>query len=84
MKEIWNKMLEIVAKIFQLLSGTLFFFTTKYATIRIIIYSCSGTVEDLHTRFTGVYMKRGKPTATIQEQFGINVTFPGTTEYKDR
>ena len=43
-----------------------------------------GTAQSMHVRFNGAEFHKGPMTKSIQEQCGINMTFPGKTEYMDR
>ena len=43
-----------------------------------------GTAQSMHARFNGAEFHKGPMTKSIQEQCGINMTFPGKTEYMDR
>ena len=38
----------------------------------------------MHVRFNGADCHKGPMTKSIQEQCGINMTFPGKTGYMDR
>eukprot|EP00918_Siedleckia_nematoides_P046325 GHVU01101540.1.p1 GENE.GHVU01101540.1~~GHVU01101540.1.p1 ORF type:complete len:318 (+),score=24.29 GHVU01101540.1:35-988(+) len=43
-----------------------------------------GTLDSMHPMHTGCHMSRPAPTKSIQEQCGINTTYPGKTEYMTR
>ncbi len=44
----------------------------------------TGTVKSLQAMHSGIYINNGPMTMSIQEQCGINMGFPGRTEYMDR